>query len=357
MALEVYGAQSAGTGEKNLVDFDALNQYVVDTCKLQRAEALVGVVSVIVDLGTQKQNDAQYKLEGEDAALTIEQLNAKYANELKLWADHEVVLATADPKNPPKTPRGAIRKFDTAYDSDAKAWKIHKFVPQDPRQSIAIAVDFPDIMLDKGKFFGEAEPNPKPLRLWLGGQYWHKHLSKMLIQNVIPLKEINDDKRGWTMNPKSSVYKMAVDSQIITDAEAFKPANVDALLGKSLQFKVQVFMNPDKKDPKKSYYTEKIAYAAGLGRGQQPHTIDETFLIQFNQPNDPKALKELRGVVVNTIMQATNFEGSVIQKQLQEVRGGSATTATPKATDAKPVDNSAQATPTAPADLDDDLPF
>lgn len=359
MALEVYGAAKGEKPDQPQVDYDALNKYVVETCKLQRAEPLVGVISVVTDLGTQKQNDAQYKLDAEDAALTVEQLNEKYAEGLKLWRDHEALLATADPKNPPKVPRGAIRKFESAYDSDAKAWKIHKFVPQDARQSIAIAVDFPDIMLDKGKFFGATESEPKPLRLWLGGQYWNKTLKKMLIQNVIPLKEIKDDKRGWTLNPKSTVYKMAVDAGIISDTEPFKSENVDALLGKSLQFKVQIFMNPDKNDPNKAYYTEKITYAAGLGRGQAPRTLAETFLIQFNQPNEPRALKELRGVVVNTIEQATNFEGSSMQKQLQEARSGGNAKPTAGATGtqptATPVANNAP--PAQPAQLDDQLPF
>ena len=189
--MEVYGAttQQKNQSNKPTVDFDALNKYVVETSRLQQPETVLGVVSVMVDLGTQKQNDAEYDLDATDKDLTIEQLTEKYALEI-----HE----------------GRIRKFDKSYDSKTKSWVVRKFVPQQDRQSIVYAVDFPDIMLDKGKFFGEEEgKNIKPLRLWIGGQYWNKHQEKMLVQNVIPLKVTNIADQGqpkkWSMNPKSSI--------------------------------------------------------------------------------------------------------------------------------------------------------
>ena len=194
--MEVYGAttQSKNQSNKPTVNFEELNQYVVDTCQLQQPETMLGVVSVMVDLGTQKQNDAEYDLDESDKGLSIEELTDKYSLEI-----HE----------------GRIRKFDKSYDSKTKSWVIRKFVPQQDRQSIVYAVDFPDIMLDKGKFFGEEEgKNLKPLRLWIGGQYWNKYQEKMLVQNVIPLKVTNIADQGqpkkWSMNPKSSLYKMPV---------------------------------------------------------------------------------------------------------------------------------------------------
>ena len=310
--MEVYGAatQQKNQSNKPTVNFDALNQYVVETCQLQQPETMLGVVSVMVDLGTQKQNDAEYDLDESDKGLSIEELTEKYSLDI-----HE----------------GRIRKFDKSYDSKTKSWVIRKFVPQQDRQSIVYAVDFPDIMLDKGKFFGEEEgKNLKPLRLWIGGQYWNKYQEKMLVQNVIPLKVTNIADQGqpkkWSMNPKSSLYKMAVAAKIINQGEAFLPQDADKLLGKTLQFKAQVFFN--KGNDGKQYYTEKLAFAAGLARGQVEKEVDNTYLIQFNQPNDPQALKELRKHVVNTIENATNYvnqetgELSAIAKQFAELRGG-----------------------------------
>lgn len=333
MAFDNYAPAPSAT-DKPAVDYDALNRYVVEECKLQQPETMLGVISMIVDLGTQKQNDATYKLEGDDVGLTAEQLTVKYAKEIA---------------------EGKISKFADAYDNDSSSWLLQKFVPQKPHQSIAYAVDFPDIMLDKGKFFGEDKPNPKPLRMWIGGQYWNKHIGekgKMLVQNVIPLKVTKDDKiTGWTMNPLSSMYKMALAAKLIQTDEAFLPENIDALLGKTLQFKAQIFFKKGKDG--KEYYTEKLTYAAGMARGQAERQLDATYLIQFKQDNDPQGLKELRGHIVNTIQNATNYEGSAIQKQLEALKGGQAQ---PAAAQAAPAATKPVAT-TAPADLDDDIPF
>lgn len=337
--MEIYGA-STNTNTSN-VDFDALNNYSVETCGLQNPETLRGVVSVMVDLGTQELPDSQYLPDAEDVALSKEQLNTKYAADI------------AD---------GKITKFDDAWDNLSKSFKVHKFVPQKPRQSVVFAVDFPEIMLDKGKFFGETTPNPKPLRLWFGGQFWNKEQSKMVVQNVIPLKVTKDDNiaggKEWTMGVLSTPYKMALGAKLIAPNDAFNPSRVSELLGKTLQFEARVFFNKSKNG--KEYYTEKLKYVGALGRGQEPLEVENTYLIQMNQPNDPQGLKELRKHVINTIENATNFEGSAIQKQLAEVRGGGgssnsvSSTTTQNDTPSIPKVSPAQNTP---VDLDDDLPF
>lgn len=344
--MEVYGATTQqSNSNKPTVDFTALNQYVVETCRLQQPETMLGVISVIVDLGTQKQNDAEYDLEPEDKQLTIEQLTEKYSLDI-----HE----------------GKVRKFDKSFDSKTRSWVIRKFVPQQDRQSIVYAVDFPSIMLDKGKFFGEEEgKNVKPLRLWIGGQYWNKYQEKMLVQNVIPLKvkNIADDgqPKKWSMATNSSLYKMAVAAKIINQGDAFLPQDADKLLGKTLQFKTQVFFNRGKDG--KDYYTEKLAFATGLTRDQAEKQVDNTYLIQFNQENDPQALKELRKHVVNTIENATNYvnqetgEPSAIKRQLEALRSGSQGGETPK--QETPKQPKPKVTPTSVPEEDDEnqIPF
>lgn len=340
--FDVYAPATTPTlSDKPKVDFDALNKYVVETCQLQQPETLLGVVAVIADLGTQKLPDSEYDLDKEDEGLTIEELTAK----------HSALLAE---NHTSEKQVGKITKFGKSYDSMKKEWVIRKFVKQADRQAVAMAIDFPDIVLDKGKFFGETEPNPKPLRLWLGGQYWNKFIGekgKMLIQNVIPLKVTNiaqPPAKVWSMNPKSVPHKMAVASKVVETGEAFLPQDIDKLLGKTLQFKAQVFFN--KGTDGKQYYTEKVSFAAGLARGQTERSVENTYLVQFNKENDPQALKELRAHVINTIEQATNFEGSAIQKQLDEVRGNTTNVAVV-------VDTPKQAVHDVRGDLDESLPF
>lgn len=355
MSFEVYGSETkAQNTNKPKVDYAALDKYMVETCQLQNQETLSGVVSVVVDLGTQRQPDAQYKLDDEDKGLTVEELEAKYASEMA--SNFE-----------PKDQNYKITKFANAYDNDSKSWQIMKFVKQPARQSIIYAVDFPDIIVDKGQFFGESKP--LPLRLWAGGLNWNKYIGEkgaMLVNNVIPLKVTNIGENGnkvWSMNPRSSLYKMAEGAKLISTGDAFEPKDVDKLLGKTLQFNVRIFM--EKGSDGKLRYKEKLKFAAGLARGMPEKQVDKTYLIQFNKENDPTALKELRYHVINTIKQATNYEGSIIQKQLEELNSASGTNNssgsgnTEKDIGIPYVENKKanEALPKDPVELSDDLPF
>ncbi len=302
MAFKVTGSNTTTTSTKPTVDFDALNDFVVEQVGCQQPETLNGVVVGIIDLGNQKLPDAEYNVDSGDEDLSVEELEAKYADEIA---------------------EGKISKFDFVKDWSTRPPKdvIKKFVPQKDRQCISYCVDFPDVMLDKGQFFGE-NSEPKPLRLYFGGQYYHQGLKKMIVQNLLPLKLSNISKdpknsKLWSLNPKSQLHKMAVASKIINTGEAFLPDQIDELLGKTLQFKVQIGFN-EKGD--KKYYFEKMSFLGAIQRKDKPFEDVETFLIQMDDENDPEALKQIRKHLLNTMEMATNFEGSALQKQLLEVR-------------------------------------
>lgn len=295
--FDAYGVSSSDGKKESNVDFDALNKYVVDMVDCKDPETYNGYVSCIVDLGTQKQPDGEYNVDEGDESLSVEELTEKYQQEIE---------------------DGKITKFALSYDNDVKAKVIKKFVPQKDRQSFVYAVDFPDIQLDKGQFFGDDSGETKSLRLWSGGQFWNQYQGKMIVQNMIPLKVIKDDKVGWTMNPKSTTHKMAVASKLISKGEAFLPQEIDKLLGQTLQFEIQIFFSKGKND--KEYYNERIKFVGGIQKKDSPFTDVETKLIQFNQENDEQGLKEVRKHILNTISNATNFEGSAIQAQLKTLR-------------------------------------
>lgn len=295
-------ATTNSTSTKPTVDFDKLNEYIVEQVGCQQPETLNGVIVGIIDLGNQKLPDAEYDVDAGDEDLSVEELEAKYADEIAA---------------------GKISKFDFVKDWSTRPPKevIKKFVPQKDRQCISYCVDFPDVMLDKGQFFGE-KSEPKPLRLYFGGQYYHQGLKKMIVQNLLPLKLSNIAKdprtsKVWSLNPKSQLHKMAVASKIINTGEAFMPDQIDELLGKTLQFKVQIGFN--EKDGKK-YYFEKMSFLGAIQRKDKPFENVDTFLIQMDDENDPEALKQIRKHLLNTMEMATNFEGSKLQKQLLEVR-------------------------------------
>ena len=306
MGFKVTATATTSTNtDRPQVDFAALEKYTVDTAECEQPETLNGVVVGIIDLGNQKLPDAEYDVDSGDESLTVEELTDKYS------ADIEA---------------GKISKFDIVKDWSVRPPKevIKKFVPQKDRQCITYAVDFPDVMLDKSQFFGE-KSEPKPLRLYFGGSFYNTHSKKMIVQNLLPLKitNINSDRNGkpiFSLNPKSQLHKMAVAAKLINTGDAFLPDRIDELLGKTLQFKVQIGFN-EKGD--KKYYFEKMSFIGSLQRKDKPFEDVETFLIEMDGENDPEALKNLRKHIINTQMMATNWSGSALEKQLNEVRPNS----------------------------------
>lgn len=338
MAFQTYAVTNSSASEKKSdVNWDEVNQYTVDTAQLQEKETLVGYVSGIVDLGIQSQEDAQYvsDVEPED--------EEDYINE-----------------NP-----GCY--FIDGTDPQTKKPARMKCVPQRDQQAVALCVDFPDIIIDKGQFFGES--NPKPLRLWMGGQFYTKN-NGMILGKSTALKVTNLDKtrktKKWSFAKNHLFYKMAIAAKLIKDDQVFLPNDIDKLLGQAFQFSAKVFFKQGKDG--KNYYNEHINFVGALGRGQTaPELVTEPILIQFNEKNKPEHLKELRSHVINTMKMAKNWEGSMIQKQLEGIKNASQgdneaeDEPAPSQEEKKP--SKAKETPKKAAkppvddDLDDMLPF
>ena len=286
MGFEAYSTGQSTGSRTSTVDFDALNKYVVETADLQERTVLTGVVSGIIDLGAQEQEDAAMKWEGseEDEAAEIEKNPATY--------------------------------FEDMRDPVTKKMQRMKRWPVKPTQCIAISVDFPDIMLEKGQFFGDEDAEAKPLRMYLGGQFYLVNDKVQVIGRPTPLREKKNSKDQWSFDKKHLCYKMAAAAKLVDASkdEVFKPKDIDQLLGQAYQFEAQIYFN------EKGYYTEDVKFIGALGRGQKaPEGEVSQMLIQFNQPNKEEDLKELRSHVKNTIKRASNYEGSKIQAQLEKI--------------------------------------
>lgn len=290
MGFQSYNAEGTdNSNSEGKVDFNELNTYTIETAGLQEREVLTGYVSVICDLGTQEQEDAMVPFNGteEDEAKAIAEKPLTY--------------------------------FEEGYDQDRKINCRMKRWPQAPRQAVAVAVDFPDIIIDKGQFFGESKP--LPLRMWLGGQFYDGN--NMICGRPTMLK-IGKGSGVWSFDKKHLFHKMAVGAKIIGSNDAFMPERIDELLGQSFQFNVQIYMKANKG---KEYYTEYCTFSSGLGRGVKPcELVTEPQLLQFFQPNDPEGVKELRAHIVNTAKKALNYEGSLFQKEVDEYRNGGGST-------------------------------
>jgi hypothetical protein len=285
MAFKTSTRVQSEASDKPKVNWDELNSYVVETAGLQERETLVGVVAGLVDVGIQAQEDAAMPFVGseEDEAAEIEKNPSTY--------------------------------FKDEYDPVQKKTVRMKCWPQKPVQCVAVAIDFPDIVVDKGQFFGES--NPQPLRLWLGGQFYTENTGTVVARPT-PLKEVNLEKdrskKGvWSFSPLHLFYKMAKDAKLIKPGEAFKPQDIDQLLGKAFQFEAQVHFKEHKG---KEYYTEYVKYVGALGRGQSAPESENLFMVQFDDENDPEALKQVRSHVINTMKKALNLDTSIVRKEL-----------------------------------------
>jgi hypothetical protein len=339
MAFSTRTNTQASSENKVKVDWAALDKYVVETSGLQSEEVLTGVISGIYDLGIQEQEDAKLEWNG-----TEEQEREEIAKNGNTY-------------------------FENLYDYESKKEKRYKRYPQKPVQSVAFAVDFPDILIDKSPFFG-GESNPKPLRLLLGGEFVLKGGTK-IVAKPFPLVARKNEKTNnkWSFPFNSTIYKMAAAAKLVEQGEPFVPQEIDKLLGVALQFKARVWF-------KDGYYNEKCAFSAGLGRGMKAPEFDDSILqiIQFDADNAEDQLKQLRISVRNTMARASDYAGSKLEGQLnklfpnsrantsQNAAGSSTSASTDEAkpthgSGKKPAQNVPVSANEPPIDIEDDIPF
>lgn len=306
--FEVYGAAQSAGKKESTIDWDAYHQYIIETANLENREVMQGVITFMADLGVQEQPDAEFVFTGDE--------------------DDEAAEIAKNPST----------YFKTQLDEQTKKMARFKCYPQRPIQAVAIAVDFPEIQLDYGQFFGDNSGTTKPLRLWVGGTFYQEGTG-MIVARPIYLKA-NKKLGAWSFDQKSLPYQIAVAAKIIKPGDVFDTKRIGEILGKTVNWTVQVY-NKEAKGGK-SYFTEYIKFASGLSRGQKEIEYEgKLHVTGFNRDNDKDALKELRNHVRNTMKNAANYEGSKIQKQLESLYATSNQQDTPQDDDNDQADDGA----------------
>lgn len=328
MAFGTYGNNKVESSDRPQIDWAALNSYVVEAAGLQDEATLVGTISSLIDLGIQPQEDAQLE-----------------------WTGTPEEEAEEIQKNP-------NTYFEDLFDYQDKKTKRYKRFPVKAAQSVALTVDFGDILVDKAKFFGDS--NPLPLRLLLGSDFTPKG-GVNIVAKPLSLTIRKNDKTGnqWSFPFNHTLYKMAVAAKVVKQGDPFVPNDIDKLLGKALQFKARVYLKDDK------YFTEKCSFVGALARGQAAVPIDESLLsiIQFNEENDATQIKNLRASVKNTIRKALNFDESKIKDQIGEgfkkddalAKGNSDKSSSPKKEE--PESQESDFDPEEEFNIDEQIPF
>lgn len=321
-----------GGGERKQIDWDALNAEVISVVGTQKkAKSVVGYVSGIVALGKQPQPDAEVEFTGDEEAERLE-----------------------------------IAKNPKTYFKDGKNGKGApcrlKCWPVQATESVAVTVDFPQYSINKGKYFGDENAKPLPLRLLMNGEfvfkgqpYADRGLAKLYKLNV---KKNKDDK--WSLVPNNKLYQLAVATGVIEDGDAFLPNDIGKLIGKPALFEIRVYMKDDK------YFTEEIALAGMIPEGLPIPEFDGSTLygVYFNAPNDQDCLKQLRVAIRNQMKRATDYETSSVKQELDNIFKSNASGSTTEGSNTQgsvtpaPTEKQAPKAVQEPEiDFNDDVPF
>lgn len=293
MSFEFYGNDNTATSTNKVdVDFKALNKHVVEAVDCESPQTVQGVISQIIDLGLQKQPDAKFPTTDDEAT------RDKNTAEGKCYYE-----------------------FDDEFDQNGKptgkqVW--YRRWANKPLQEVAVVVDFPSIIVDKGKFFGDS--TPAPYRLVLGGDQWDKDKREFILNRPAKLRVTNllkdrTQKPKWSLGQLNTLYKMAVASGVIEDGEVFLPNQIGELLGKAMLFQISCKIN------KGGYLQERIKLTGKLMRGMTEEQLpfEPAIVGMFDKKNDMEMVGQLRNEVINHLKRSDSFEGSPLQEQLASI--------------------------------------
>lgn len=284
--------------DRKQIDWAARTKYMVEKAGTQdQAESLIGIVTGLIDLGLQKQDDAKMVFKG------------SAEDEAQVLADE-----TAKTKKPP------LQYFETLPDDNGIPTRYKRW-PVKPCQQVALTADFSDVMLNQSQFFDEVDSGEEhPLRMLVNNEFYMKGVGK-IVGKPFNLKENRNDDGTWGIKNNTTLYKLAQACGGVLDAKGnLKPAYLGALLGKAALFEVQLFTTTY---DGKEYLNEKVKLSGQVPKAMQKliPEIDSSYIygVNFTGPQDKDVLQNLRQSVINTMQLAVNFEGSDVQKALIEM--------------------------------------
>lgn len=298
------------------VDFNAINAYQLEKLGGKGKHDMIGVITNIYELGMQDQPEQMIE-----------------ANE-KNRKDHEWRFEMKDGVQRDPSAVIEVRKYKGTEQ------ECICYTPQ-PKAMCAIAVDFPEAMMDLGQFYSPDGTDNKelPFREFIGHYgFLPRHLFGMhgkIIAKPISLQHTNvnrgkkDVKAHYAFAKNSMMHDLAEWAGVLDENENFHNNEIGKLIGKPFNFEVnvineeyvskagnkgtnfQVEIKPTSKLSSRDmkYYEDELA----------PQVTDELMgILQFKGGNDPESLKKVRKAVITTMKMASNFAGSKLEAELSE---------------------------------------
>lgn len=320
-------------GNRKEVKWDDLNAHVVEAAGGGKIRSIPGVISGLIDLGEQNLEDA-----------AIQTTDAQFRKKYPKYdgSDEQKAVVITD-----------YAKRENVRFEMVDGVECLRYV-QAPVQQLAVMVDFPQVLVDKGQFFGNS--NPLPLRLPLNGEFTLAGQKVKVVGKPYNIKEMKHDIGGgksvWAFAKNNGIHKLA-DAVGILDANGlFTKNRIGELLGKVAQFQFQVYMKPGKSGG--SFFTETIKLVGMVPEGVAIPEVPQDILhgvSLYATDNDPEAVKQLRKSVKDTIKRANNYAGSPLSVMLED--GTPQAAPTPQEKEKAP---GIAPTPASEID-DDDVPF
>lgn len=275
-------SSSGNGGDYKEVDWAKYNTYIAGVvqeatgCDEGTPSSCIGIISGIVDLGKHQDPERVEAMDDGDAGT-------------KEWKQR------------------MVEKGKAIVDEDGM---FH--YQANPCQEVTFYVDFPAITVDKGQFFGDS--NPAPYRVLLGGVFKGVPAQTTKIQGYP-----NSDK-VWVFGDKNRATKLAKAAKITGIKDGFAQDRLLELIGKPIQFSLEVFVN------EAGFLQEKVTNPSPLMAGIPIPEYDENllFYVGFNEDNEDDYVKVLTKPVKEYIKTALDFEGSKLQKQLDALENSQA---------------------------------
>lgn len=285
----------ASSGEGSNINFEGLTAHVIEAvgCS-EKPESMVGVISGVIDLGLQAQEDAKMK-----------------------WSGTEAEEAEVLEKEREKTGKEPLQYFEDIKDQKTGAMQRFKRWPVKPQRCVAVTVDFPDTLVNRGQFFDEAGVGEDlPYRGLLNNEFFIKGVGKVVGKPYSTREQKNDD-GSWSLKNNTILFKMGQATSQLDEKGNFKPNYLGNLIGEAVMVNVHVYANDY---DGKQYLNEKLSFGGPVPKVLQKSipVLDDRFqyMVNFKGPQDEQALKELRQSVINTMTLAEDFIGSDVEKAL-----------------------------------------
>ena len=300
----------SNTERPSNVDYDAYNEHLFLSTTAGKVKSIPGYISGIYALGIQAREDAEDEL------------------------------------NPNKTyPEGT-----TYFERGGKTFAKY---PRKPVDSIALAIDIPSWKVDYSLYF-TGESSPVPYRCLLNNTWfvWDETEGKK-VQTVtgFPLSEMKHDNGHWGFARNSKLHQLAEAADLLDENGLFTKDRVGELLGKCLQFQVQVYLKPST-DGSRKYLNEKIKLAGVVPEGLSVPALDPSFIHGLNAmgENDPAMVGKIREVVLKTVQRATNYDEMDVKQVIEDVLSKRRkSNSSPSPSSAKPPSPAPAPTPKPPA--------